>query len=79
MAALAGFLIEILVCLFIDIFFHWTGEVFLFVVTLGRRKPVFRLGGSKALASPTPFQNSSALVGLIFWIIVAVVFARWLT
>jgi hypothetical protein len=78
MAALAGFLIEILVCLLIDIFFHWTGEVFLFVVTLGRRKPVFRLGGSKAMASPSPVQNSSAFVGLLFWVIVAVVFASCL-
>jgi len=70
MGGLAGFIIEILIYLLVDILLLWTGEVLFFVVTLGRRKPVFRLWGDKTLASPTPSQKPSVLLGLVFWIIV---------
>jgi hypothetical protein len=74
MGFLAGFLVEILLYLLVEVFLHWTGEIVLFLGTFGRRKPVFRMWGYKKLASPAAFQNSSIFLGFAFWLVVLLAF-----
>jgi hypothetical protein len=70
-----GFILEMLAYLVIELLLCWTGEILLFVLTLGRRKPVFKLwkapNGNRFSSAFTP----SALLGLVFWSVLLLVIA----
>ncbi|MFA5353385.1 MAG: hypothetical protein WC291_04085 [Thermodesulfovibrionales bacterium] len=56
--------------LIVEIFLFYTGEIVLFILTLGRKKPRW---DSYAAEKPTRFwvlTDLSALVGLVFWLAV---------
>ena len=83
-------ILELLFWIFFDIIFRslwslftWTGEVILFIVTLGRYKPRWDFyTNSEALEKTLMFFILSPLLGAAFWIVVvalapAVIFRTW--
>ena len=56
-----------------EVLFLWTGEVVLYIVTLGRRRPRWNLHANKESASKSfVFAELSLWIGIAFWLIVAV-------
>ena len=53
-----------------------TGELLLWLITLGRRKP--RLYASKSIAEDELLITGSTVLGFIFWGAVSLVVTRWL-
>ena len=62
---------DLLCSVVVDVLVIWTGELLLGALTLGRRRPVFAFGKRGEASSWTGRQRGSALVGLLFWMGVA--------
>ena len=61
-------IIQILCHVVIEVFFIGTGEIILFIISLGKRKPVWKResqGGSTKLAI---LIDLSFIIGFIFWL-----------
>ena len=71
MGFLVGIVIELLVCLVLEILLKWTGETLRFVFTLGRHRPTFGLLGMKGLTTNAYSSTASIVLGLLFWAVVA--------
>jgi hypothetical protein len=76
----AEFLLEIIKLVFgaiVEIIFVATGEVVLFIVTFGRRKPRWDLYTKENFGKFVLFSEISAWVGVVFWVVVIAVIANW--
>ena len=62
----------------VEVLFAWTGEVILFVFTLGRHKPRWDLYASDRPIRFVVFSEVSTWIGIAFWLLVAAVVARLL-
>jgi len=56
--------------LIFDFLFAWTGEIVLFVVTLGRHKPRWDLYTKESPARFVIFSEISLWIGMAFWVVV---------
>jgi hypothetical protein len=54
--------------LIFDFLFAWTGEVVLFVVTLGRHKPRWDLYANQSPTRFVIFSEVSLWIGMAFWV-----------
>ena len=61
----------------IDIFFVWTGEIILFLVTLGKHSPRWDLYTKQSPARFVIFSEISCLTGMLFWIVCIVILVRY--
>ena len=68
--ALVEIALDFLLSVVIDLFLIWTGEVLLWCFTLGKRKPAFRFWKKEQRSSLPDLLSVSALVGLLFWIVI---------
>jgi hypothetical protein len=69
--------LEFLFELIFGVIFCWTGEIILFILTLGRHKPRWDLYTEE---SPTRFvilSEISTWIGMIFWFIVLVLVIKF--
>jgi len=62
-----------LVCFVAEILFALTGEIILFIVTLGRHSPRWDLYASERPQWFVLFSEVSTWIGIVFWLTVAVV------
>lgn len=62
----------------VEILFVMTGEVILFVFTLGRHKPRWDLYTSERPVRFLVFSEVSGWIGIAFWLVVAAVASRLL-
>ncbi len=75
-----GILIEILlgtgefILSFLSPLLIWTGEIFLWIVTVGCRKPTFKIQGDPLKVYLLPINYFSFWIGLALWL----GFAFWL-
>jgi len=60
----------------IEILFALTGEILLFLLTLGRHKPRWDLYASDNAGRFVLFSEVSTWIGVAFWLIVAIVTYR---
>lgn len=51
-----------------DVLFGWTGEIVLFVLTIGRHKPRWNLYGEESPSRFVIFSNISSWIGMAFWV-----------
>jgi len=58
--------------------FCWTGEIILFLVTLGRHKPRWDLYTDESPSRFVIFSEISTWIGMIFWFVVLVVVIKFL-
>jgi hypothetical protein len=64
-------IIQLLFHIIVEIFFIGTGEIILYIISLGKRKPVWKWvnkGGSTKLAI---LIDLSFIIGFIFWLSLA--------
>ena len=54
--------------LIFDLLFAWTGEIVLFVMTLGRHKPRWDLYTKESPARFLIFSEISLWIGMAFWV-----------
>lgn len=70
---MADFVIDILKFFFrfiFEIVFEWTGEILLFVLTLGKHKPRWNLYVEEKPAKFVIFTELSLWIGIAFWVAV---------
>ena len=73
-----GLLLEFLFEVVFGAVFCWTGEIVLFVVTMGKHKPRWDLYTEESPCRFAIFSEISLWVGVIFWVVVLVVIAKGL-
>ena len=77
MSAIAGTIIEFLLELIVDIVFIWTGEIVLFVVTFGRRKPSWNLHSREDAGRFVFLKGLNVWIGFAFWLLVGYLIYRF--
>jgi len=55
----------------IEIFFFYTGEIFLYIVTLGHKKPRWDYYENESPSKWVIFTEISTWIGIAFWLLVA--------
>jgi hypothetical protein len=60
----AKFILQVL----LEAFFTWTGEIVLFVITLGKHKPRWDLYTKESPSRFVIFSEVSLWIGITFWI-----------
>jgi hypothetical protein len=76
MAATIEEVAKLILWLIFSFFFAWTGEIVLFVVTLGRHKPRWDLYTKDSPVRFALFSDISLWIGMAFWVVtVAVLYA----
>jgi hypothetical protein len=76
MAATIEEVAKLILWLIFSFFFAWTGEIVLFVVTLGRHKPRWDLYTKNSPVRFALFSDISLWIGMAFWVVkVAVLYA----
>ncbi len=60
---------KFIIRLFFSVIFAWTGEVVLFVATLGRHKPRWDLYANKSPGRFMIFSEISLWIGFFFWVL----------
>ncbi|MBM3861742.1 MAG: hypothetical protein FJ395_19125 [Verrucomicrobia bacterium] len=70
MSAAAEAIIEFVIRLIIDFIFTWTGEIVLFVVTFGKRKPSWDLHSREDAGTFVFLSELSFWIGFTFWLLV---------
>lgn len=63
-------IVEILLRIIGGTFLFFTGELILFLFTLGKRTPTWKRDQSEHLAKTFLFMDISILIGFVFWIVV---------
>lgn len=62
----------------VEIFFLYTGEVVLYLITFGRKKPRWDAYTAEHMAKFWVLSDLSALIGTVFWIIaVGIIVWKW--
>jgi hypothetical protein len=77
MSAIAEAIIEIVLEFIIDVVFMWTGEIVLFVVTFGRRKPSWDLHSREDAGTFVFLTEASFWIGFAFWLLVGYLIYRF--
>lgn len=62
--------------LIFDFLLAWTGEILLFLVTLGRHKPRWNLYTKESPNRFVLFSEISLWIGMAFWVVVVAVLYR---
>jgi hypothetical protein len=62
--------------LFVEIICFYTGEIILYVITFGRKKPRWDYYSDASPSKWIILTEVSTWIGIIFWILVAFYFAR---
>lgn len=62
-------IIHVLFRFIVGIFFFSTGEIILFIFTLGKRRPTWKRDQSEHPAKTFLFIDISILIGFLFWIL----------
>ena len=69
-------LLEIIIQVVFETVMFYTGEIVLFIITFGRKKPRWDFYSDKKPTTWAVMTEFSALVGLIFWILIIAWIAR---
>lgn len=64
-------IIQLLFHVIIEIFFIGTGEIILYIITLGKRKPVWKRESKGGPAKLAILIDLSFIIGFIFWLALA--------
>lgn len=64
-------LIRLLFHVFFELFFIGTDEIILYLLTLGKRKPVWRSNTRRSPLKWGVFIDLSFIVGFLFWLLLA--------
>lgn len=67
MTLILELVVDFFISVVVDFFLVWTGDLLLFALTLGQRKPGFRFWKKDQPSPPVGFRNARALLGLLFW------------
>ena len=67
---------EFLFRMVFEFFFFWTGELVLFLVTLGRRRPGWNVHADKSGAKSAVFLELSFYVGILAWLAIGVAVSK---
>ncbi len=62
--------------LIFDLLFAWTGEIVLFLVTLGKHKPKWDLYTKESAARFAIFSEISLWIGMAFWVVAVALLYR---
>ncbi len=54
-----------------EIFFMGTGEILLFIITFGKRKPIWKRDSNESTAKIFILFDFSVIIGFVFWVFVA--------
>ena len=73
-----GAVLRFLVWLVAEIFLFYTGELVLYALTLGRRKPRWHTYSNENMTRIWFLTDLNVLVGAVFWLVVVLVTASWL-
>jgi hypothetical protein len=65
-------IIEVLFRFIVEIFLFSTGELILFILTLGKRTPTWKRDQAEHPAKTFIFIDISILIGFLFWIVTLV-------
>ena len=65
-------IVEIIFELIVEVFLFFTGEIILYILTLGKRTPTFKIEESENLAKIFLLMDISVVVGFIFWLLAIV-------
>ncbi|MHB8790812.1 MAG: hypothetical protein ACYDBT_13125 [Desulfobulbaceae bacterium] len=55
----------------IEVVFFYTGELVLFIVTFGRRKPRWDYYADESISKWVIFTEISTWIGIVFWLFIA--------
>ncbi len=64
-------IIQLLFHVIIEIFFIGTGEIILYIISLRKRKPVWKREGQSGSTKLAIFMDLSFIIGFLFWLTVA--------
>lgn len=67
---------ELVAHVVIDVLLISTGELILYVVTLGRHRPIWKPRRGRRISKFIIFTNASALIGLGGWLVVGILIGR---
>lgn len=70
--AIVRFILEALFHLIVEVFFIWTGEIVLFIITFGKHRPRWDLYENDSASRYVIFSELSFWVGVGFWLLVIV-------
>jgi hypothetical protein len=73
MAAIIEEVAKFILRLIFEFLFAWTGEIVLFIVTLGRHKPRWDLYTKESPMRFVLFSDISLWIGMAFWVVVVAV------
>ncbi len=65
-------ILEFLFWLVFEVLFVWTGEVILYLITLGKHRPRWDLYTEESPSRFVIFSELSFWVGVVFWVVVVV-------
>lgn len=54
-----------------EVFFMGTGEILLFIITFGKRKPVWKRDNNDSTVKTFILLDFSVIIGFVFWVFVA--------
>jgi len=54
-----------------EIFFMGTGEIILFIITAGKRKPIWKRDDKESIVKIFILFDLSVIIGFVFWVSVA--------
>jgi hypothetical protein len=72
-----GTVLRVVFEVIVEVIFFYTGEMVLFIVTLGRKRPRWDAYGSEHLTKFWVLTDLSVLVGFAFWLTVAGLAVAW--
>ncbi len=64
-------IIQLIFHVIIEIFFIGTGEIILYIISLGKRKPVWKRESKSGSIKLAIFIDLSFIIGFIFWLTLA--------
>ena len=72
-------IVEIIFRLFVEVFLFSTGEIILYILTLGKRNPTFKRDESEHVLKTFIFIDISVVVGFIFWMVAIIFIVKLVT
>jgi hypothetical protein len=63
-------ILELLLRIFVETFFFYTGEILLFILTFGKKKPRWNYYNDASASKFVIFTEISVWIGMAFWVFV---------
>ena len=69
-------MVEFIIKFFLEIVFFYTGEIILFLISFGRKKPRWDYYTNATASKFVVFTEISEWIGLLFWIAIIVLIVK---